>query len=209
MERVRQCLCGVPAEGRQRPLLAGRQAPGEGLQPLPSVATARRVWLHRQSDSCCILPKLAQGYSHSSQEQRLRETTVLSIGSGCLIAHPTPGRCGSDSRAHHAYCAQGRLRCVAHCLVCPEAAGRHGLVENCGCVLCLQAQLVYEAGQIKGSIAMTHPDRIHAGRPGGGQHGGGDSRGSFCHGTVDSKPAAHLLEMVRSRCATRVEEYGP
>ena len=59
-----------------------------------------------------------------------------------------------------------------------------------------QAQLVYEAGQIKGSIAMTHPDRIHASKTGGSEHGGGGNRGSFCNGVVDNKPAAHLLEMV-------------
>ena len=74
------------------------------------------------------------------------------------------------------------------------------------CFTSPQAQLVYEAGQIKGSIAMTHPDRIHAGKPGGSEHGGGDSRGSFCHGTVDSKPAAHLLEMVSFLTASGVVE---
>ena len=60
---------------------------------------------------------------------------------------------------------------------------------------------MYEAGQIKGSIAMTHPDRIHASKTGGSEHGGGGggaSRGSFCNGIVDNKPAAHLLEMVRN-----------
>ena len=50
---------------------------------------------------------------------------------------------------------------------------------------------MYEAGQIKGSIAMTHPDRIHAGKPGGqGKH-------SLCHGSAaENKTVAHLLEMV-------------
>ena len=74
---------------------------------------------------------------------------------------------------------------------------------------CLQAQLVYEAGQIKGSIAMTHPDRIHASKTGGEQGGGsgsGAGGGGFCHGSVDNKSAAHLLEMVSPSCASRAAE---
>ncbi len=51
-----------------------------------------------------------------------------------------------------------------------------------------QAQLVYEAGQIKGSIAMSHPDRLHS-------HG---QRGDLCYGNPHSnRGAEHLLEIVR------------
>ncbi len=47
---------------------------------------------------------------------------------------------------------------------------------------------MYEAGQIKGSIAMSHPDRLHS-------HG---QRGDLCYGSPSSnRGAEHLLEMVR------------
>ena len=55
----------------------------------------------------------------------------------------------------------------------------------------LQAQLVYECGQIKGSIAMTHPDRIHSGKV------GDDRAHHLCvSNTADSKDVTRLLEMV-------------
>ena len=55
-----------------------------------------------------------------------------------------------------------------------------------------QAQLVYEAGQIKGSIAMSHPDRLHSGRP------GDDGARHLCYGGPnDNRAPDHLLEMVR------------
>ena len=57
-----------------------------------------------------------------------------------------------------------------------------------------QAQLVYEAGQIKGSIAMSHPDRLHSGQPGdeGSRH--------LCYGGAGSNRSAEfLLEMVSQR----------
>ena len=58
-----------------------------------------------------------------------------------------------------------------------------------------QAQLVYEGGQLKASIAMTHPDRIHTGKPADRAH-------RLCYGgTHGNKTAEHLLEMVRWRLA--------
>ena len=57
-----------------------------------------------------------------------------------------------------------------------------------------QAQLVYEAGQIKGSIAMSHPDRLHSGKP------GDEQARHLCYGGAGSNSSAeHLLEMVRRR----------
>ena len=49
---------------------------------------------------------------------------------------------------------------------------------------------MYEAGQIKVSIAMSHPDRLHS-------HG---QRGDLCFGDPSrDRGAEHLLEMVRRR----------
>lgn len=88
-----------------------------------------------------------------------------------------------------------------HSVVCPDHARTHARTthgSNCLLDALRQAQLVYEAGQIKGSIAMTHPDRIHAGKAGDGGEGAGHS---LCHGgPQDNKTVAHLLEMVGPCC---------